>query len=166
MKILKSLAMASALMLAPLSASALSFYGDIAPGDTYLFTNSEENHLNVQSINGDDAGSFSFFVTNDAATTWTYTFGVPFINNSLTGGTFSIGPNSFGDAVVGATGIVTLALAAGETLTFTVEHDALAAGDVLGVRMSAVPLPAGIVLLLSALGATGLMRRRTGVQAA
>lgn len=155
----KSLSLAAALVLSPFAASALSFGGDVQGGDTYSFTDGQKSFVAV-AIGDEAAGSFSFDVTNNAATTWTYTFGVPFLNNSLPGGLFFFGPNANGQSIVGENGIFSLALAAGETLTLTVAHDALVRGDTLGARMSAVPLPAGLVLLLSALGMTAVAHRR------
>lgn len=159
-KTVKHFALAATLALAPLSASALSFGGDIAEGDTYTFTSGEQTVVAV-AIGDTPAGSFSFDVMNDAATTWTFNFGSPFLNNSLPGGNFNFGPE-----IQGATGPFSLALAAGETVTLTVFYDELVRGDVLGARFSAVPLPAGLVLLLSALGMAAVVRRRGSAVAA
>lgn len=149
----KNIALAAALAAAPLSASALSFYGDVAPGDTYNFTDGQQSLVAV-AVNDEAAGSFSFDVTNNTASTWTFLFGIPFLNNNLTNGSFSFGPD-----ITNETGSFTQAVAAGDTVTLTVFYDDLFGGDNnLGAVFSAVPLPAGLVLLLSALGIAGVMR--------
>jgi len=166
MKNLKTLALVAAMALsAPISASALSFYGDIGNGGTYSFSSGEQN-LIAQAIAAEGAGSFTFNVTNDMASTGTFKFGVPFLNNSLPGGTFSFGPTLGGASASGLSSAFDLALLAGETATITVMYNGLSKGDVLGARFSAVPLPAGIVLLLSALGMTALVRGRKNGPAA
>ena len=159
-KTLKYCSFAAALAFAPISASALGFFGDIGAGDTYNFSSGEQTMV-AQAINPEAAGSFSFDVMNDRASTWTFNFGVPYLNNALPGGNFTFGPNINGASVNNATGVFSLALAAGETVTMTIFHDALVKGNRLGARFSAVPLPAGLVLLLSALGMTALVRRRS-----
>lgn len=158
MKSLKTMALVSAIALAaPMSASALGFYGDVGAGDTYNFSDGQQTIV-AQALRAEAAGSFSFDITNDQASVWTYNFGVPFLNNSLPNGLFITASTSTGP--VTSTGPFSLALNSGETSTITVNYSALSRGDVLGARFSAVPLPAGIVLLLSALGLTALLRGR------
>ncbi len=151
---LKMLAAAAAIAIAPVSASALTFGSDLAAGDTYNVTDGSQGLVAV-AVNPEAAGNFSINVTNNAASTWTFSFGEIYLNNSFPGGSFSFEPGG-----VTATGPFSVALAAGQTYTLTVFYDALSAGDVLGARLNAVPLPAGIILLMSALGLTAVMRKR------
>ncbi|MDA7422761.1 VPLPA-CTERM sorting domain-containing protein [Tritonibacter multivorans] len=150
---MKTTVAAAALALLPGIASALSFAGTVAPGSTYNVTD-PQGQLVAVGIADEVGGSFSFDVTNNGASTWNFTFGDTFLNNSLPGATFSMG------SVVGATGPFSVALAAGETQTLTVFYDDVVRGDVLGARFSAVPLPAGVLLMLSALGGLAVMGRR------
>lgn len=157
---MKTTVAAAAIALLPGIASALSFAGSVmVPGGTYNVTD-PQGQLAAVAIADEAAGSFSFDVTNNTSSTWTFTFGDTYINNSLPGGTFSMG------SVVGATGPFSVALAAGETQTLTVFYDDVERGDVLGARFSAVPLPAGVLLMLSALGGLAFMGRRRSAAAA
>lgn len=158
MKNLKTMALLSVMAVAaPLSASALGFYGDVGAGDTYNFSDGQQTIV-AQALGPEAAGSFSFDITNDQGSVWTYNFGEPFINNALPDGLFMTASTPTG--TVTSTGPFSLALNPGETSTITVSYSALSRGDVLGARFSAVPLPAGIVLLLSALGMAALLRGR------
>jgi hypothetical protein len=132
----------------------LSFYGDVGAGDLYSFSDGQQK-LNAVALADGPAGSFSFDVTNDGASTWVFNFGTPFLGGTAPGVSFD-----FGTDVIGATGPFSSALAAGETKTLTVYYDAIAKNQSIGAVFSAVPLPAGLVLLLSALGGLMFMRRR------
>lgn len=158
MKSLKTMALVSAMALAaPMSASALGFYGDVRAGDTYNFSDGQQS-LIAQAIGAEAAGAFSFDILNDQASRWTFNFGVPFLSNGIDG-IFITSSSDLHDSAF-FTGPFSLALNTTETSTITVLYNDLVRGDVLGAKFSAVPLPAGIVLLLSALGLTALLRGR------
>lgn len=159
-KTLAKVAAVAAMSCLPLSASALSYFsGGVEPGETYSFSDGSSRVV-ASAIADEAAGSFSFDVTNDQSSTWVLNFGQQYFNNSLPGGTIS-----FGSSIAGATAPFSVALAAGQTETLTVFYSDLVRGDVFGARFSAVPLPAGALLLLSALGLAGVARGRKSTKA-
>ena len=153
-------------ILIPASASAITFFPrSLDPGDTFL-TSSDPNDLiedGIFAVNLDGAVDelrsfeFDFTILNDLATGQTVSFEI-LHQLGLENLSFSVA--GFVSDVVDA---ATFTLAAGESTTLTLAFDIPANVDGRGfvTTIAAVPLPAGVLLLLTALGGLFVSRRRT-----
>lgn len=154
---LKYAVAAVALSLAPVSASALTFYsvpGYVVGGGTYEIGSGLQK-VNALSVNGEAAGSFTITVANNLASLarFSFDFGSLFFNTTFPSYTIAY------DGTI-VTAPFTTSLAGGESKDIVVSYGTLGAGDRFAATLSSVPVPAAGLLLLGALGAAGALRRR------
>ncbi|CUH80861.1 hypothetical protein TRM7557_03110 [Tritonibacter multivorans] len=173
LKVLKSCILAVSLIAAPLAANALAVPSSSSLPDTRLVAHpaSLQNGDTYNLSDGNEAlfllglrtprtraGSFTLTIVNDFVHAGTFEFGNNFFVNTLNNATFSLGTD-----IVSATGPFSLVMDPGETLVFTLEHDAtfFATGILSSFSSTTtVPLPPAMLLLLSAIGAGWAVRRR------
>ena len=167
MKILKSIGFAAALVLAPLAAAAttLTNSGNISAGDDAYLTDLILNGGTVtytftatQRVKIDD---FITVAANDSAGG----ANIPGILFGLNGDvTHSFTTITVNGTTANATEFLSgFILEAGESFTFTWDNDTNGIGTVntlVNFTVSAVPLPAGGLLLISAFGVAAVARRR------
>ncbi len=167
---IKSIAMAAAVALAPFSAGAVGVTTDIAGGvndiaDAPFFWNGD-------FTSADAAGSASFTFANVTGTGATFAVGQGTVNQALFAGYFTgdvtIEWEGSGESVTIGSLISTnwgpiftyLAAGASDTLTVTWSDVAGAGKADIDFVVGAVPLPAGALLLGTALVGLGFARRR------
>ena len=157
----KYAAVALALSIAPMSASALTFFdggpGYVVGGGTYEI-GSGFKRVNALS-QGEGPGSFTLTVANNLAslTTFSFNFGTKFFNTTFPSYTITFAGNA-------VTAPFTTSLQGGQSKDLVVTYGALTKGDRFAATLSSVPVPAAGFLLLGALGAAAAMRRRKPVQ--
>lgn len=167
-KLFKNAALASAIAVAPFAANATTMLNDggtetIGAGDSFFFqlASAAGDAGSTLTFNFDNASAASTTVAVTNATVGqflaSYTGGVEFAWS--TGGTSTVA-----EGATSATGEFTTTIAAGGSSTLTVTYGDVVAGlgDTadIDVFISAVPLPAGGLLLLSAFGAVAVARRK------
>lgn len=168
-RLLREFCLIMALVVAPLSASALTtvttpsnltFLTGPEPGDTYSLSDG----LVFVSAGG-------LFVNEGQ-------FQINIVNDFSTASTFSLAPSlslfinpvfSLGDSIIASTGPFSAVLDAGQSLILTVGHDSALAGGLSffmnGTEGVAIPLPATVWMMLSAFGLAGALQWRRSKKA-
>ena len=164
-KILGALAIAFGMVAAPMSASAITIV-DINDGDVLSVQNGAQLFSFQQEFDANELPAvLTFEFVNDTGDTIHLRAGQPADitpNGSITPATFAFSGQSAAD--LEQNDIFTL-LGAGDSTILTVSLGG-GTGGLVQVAVSAVPLPASVLLFGSALAGLGLLGRRRKVAAA
>ncbi len=180
---IKTIIAAAAIAVMPMTAFAVSTNGSLTEGATVQINQNGFNETFSAVFENDAEGSFSFFLENpNAGGSWlTVAFNnvlqtISGVNNALFTNTFSnITGETYavkfefvnsGDFFTVATGesvsdvFLSTYISGGETEEFRVTYGAATKSPQLDFVLQAVPLPAGALLLGTALVGLGFARRR------
>lgn len=158
---LKYAVLAAGVAMTPMSAQALAFYTNGAyetTGSVYEI-GSGLKKINALAVHDLAAGTFTVTVQNNKASTFNFEFGETYYKNTLAG--FSL---TFDGVAI--TAPFTVALNAGDSKDLVFTYGVQTKGLGLGATLASIPLPASGALLVGALGAAALLRRRKSGAAA
>ncbi len=146
-KALKYVAAAAVATLAPMSASALTYFSAYGDGDTYNFSDGYQSLVGV-ALAPEGAGTITLNIVNDIGANLRFAFDL--VAETLSGVTYTFAgapvTPDFGAPVAGSTQLV-------------INYTGANVGDQIAFAMSAVPVPAAAALMLTAMGALALVRR-------
>lgn len=146
-KALKYVAAAAVATLAPVSASALTYFSTYTNGSTYNFSDGYQSLVAV-ALAPEGPGSITLNIVNDIGSNLRFAFDL--VAETLSGVTYTFGgapvTPDFGAPVGGSTQLV-------------INYSGATPGSQLAFAMSAVPVPAAAALMLTAMGALALLRR-------
>lgn len=147
-KALKYGAAAAAAALAPVSASALTFFGSLTDGDTFALS-SGSGTIGASTFGAEGPASFTLTILNDVGSNVRLAFDA--LINTFTGGSITL------DGVTVANNFVA-DIAFGTSADLVVSYGVLNPGETFSATLAAVPLPAAAAMLLTALGGLALTR--------
>lgn len=149
-KALKYVATAAVATIAPVSASALTFFGTLTDGDTFALSSGSAT-IGASTFGAEGPASFTLTILNDVGSNLRLAFDTLF--NSFTGVSMTLD----GVTVADDFGAV---IASGTSADLVVSYGILNPGETFSATLAAVPLPAAAVLMLTAIGGLALARGR------